>query len=353
MFTCKLFWVMSLISLQLLLANCYSTKSLVPALYVFGDSSVDAGNNNILNTISKANRFPYGIDFNNCSTGRFSNGKTFADLIAIKLGLPMPPPYIGVSSTERYQIVSGINYASGSCGILNSSRNGECLSLEKQVEYFTSTVMNDLPRNFQSKTELRNYLSKSIFLLSTGANDYILNYFKQAMRPNQMVNPEEFADHLLDQLGSNIKKIYDLGGRKFVIIGIGPIGCIPSFIIKTPHSQNCNEVINQVVKLFTNKLPRKLQELKFKFKLSGSLFTILDSFKLFRKIQNSPEKFGLTNIRDSCVVEGGKPCENRKEYYFYDFAHNTEAANEILANRCFGGRHICFPMNIEKLVHAL
>ena len=83
MFTSKLFWVVSLISLQLLLANCCSTKSHVPALYVFGDSSVDAGNNNNLNTVAKANKFPYGIDFNNCSTGRFSNGKTFADLIGI------------------------------------------------------------------------------------------------------------------------------------------------------------------------------------------------------------------------------------------------------------------------------
>ena len=79
----KVFWVISLISLQFSLANCYSTKGLVPALYVFGDSTVDAGNNNNLNTVAKANNFPYGIDFNNCSTGRFSNGKTFADLIGI------------------------------------------------------------------------------------------------------------------------------------------------------------------------------------------------------------------------------------------------------------------------------
>jgi len=34
----------------------------------------------------------------------------------------MPPPYMGVSTIKRYQIVSGINYASGSCGILNSTR---------------------------------------------------------------------------------------------------------------------------------------------------------------------------------------------------------------------------------------
>ncbi|AES97012.1 hypothetical protein MTR_5g044210 [Medicago truncatula] len=49
-------------------ANSYFTKNLVPTLYVFGDSTVDVGNNNNLNTAAKANVFPYGIDFNNCST---------------------------------------------------------------------------------------------------------------------------------------------------------------------------------------------------------------------------------------------------------------------------------------------
>ncbi|RHN74245.1 putative triacylglycerol lipase [Medicago truncatula] len=81
MFIFKVFMVIYLLTLQILLANSYCTKSLVPALYVFGDSTVDAGNNNNLNTPAKVNIFPYGIDFNNCSTGRFSNGKTFADII--------------------------------------------------------------------------------------------------------------------------------------------------------------------------------------------------------------------------------------------------------------------------------
>lgn len=61
---------------------------------------------------------------------------------------------------------------------------------------------------------------------------------------------------------------------------------------------------------------------------------------------------GFTNICDSCVGEGAKPCENRKQYYFYDFGHTTEATNEIYANKCFSGRHACVPLNVEQLVHA-
>ncbi|KAF7840538.1 heterogeneous nuclear ribonucleoprotein 1-like [Senna tora] len=81
----------------------------------------DAGNNNHLNTRAKANIWPYGIDLNNVR-GRFTNGKTGADFAAINLGLPIAPPYLNLSSSERSRIVTGINYASGACGILNTTR---------------------------------------------------------------------------------------------------------------------------------------------------------------------------------------------------------------------------------------
>jgi hypothetical protein len=54
---------------------------LAPALYVFGDSLFDSGNNNLLPTVSKANFKPYGVDFVRGDTGRFSNGRLVPDFI--------------------------------------------------------------------------------------------------------------------------------------------------------------------------------------------------------------------------------------------------------------------------------
>lgn len=55
----------------------------VPGVYVFGDSLVDAGNNNYLAfSVSKANYPHNGVDFpGKKPTGRFSNGKNAADAI--------------------------------------------------------------------------------------------------------------------------------------------------------------------------------------------------------------------------------------------------------------------------------
>lgn len=54
------------------------------ASFVFGDSLVDAGNNNYLLSLSRADLPPNGIDFGASGgqpTGRFTNGRTMADIV--------------------------------------------------------------------------------------------------------------------------------------------------------------------------------------------------------------------------------------------------------------------------------
>ena len=52
-----------------------------PCYFIFGDSLLDVGNNNGLQTGAKVNFLPYGIDFPHGPTGRFTNGLNVADYI--------------------------------------------------------------------------------------------------------------------------------------------------------------------------------------------------------------------------------------------------------------------------------
>jgi hypothetical protein len=75
--------------LLVLSTKAFSSQSYIS--FLFGDSLVDAGNNDYLFTISKANRPPYGIDFlpsGRRPTGRYTNGRTISDIIGtlIRLG---------------------------------------------------------------------------------------------------------------------------------------------------------------------------------------------------------------------------------------------------------------------------
>ena len=60
----------------------------VPAMFVFGDSLTDNGNNNDLQSLAKANYPPYGIDFAGGPSGRFTNGLTTVDVIGKQPAVP-------------------------------------------------------------------------------------------------------------------------------------------------------------------------------------------------------------------------------------------------------------------------
>lgn len=58
------------------------------ASFIFGDSLVDAGNNNYLQTLSRANMVPNGIDFKASGgnpTGRYTNGRTIGDIVGTSI----------------------------------------------------------------------------------------------------------------------------------------------------------------------------------------------------------------------------------------------------------------------------
>ncbi|KAG6421013.1 hypothetical protein SASPL_117560 [Salvia splendens] len=94
------------------------------ASFIFGDSLVDAGNNNYLQTLSKADITPNGIDFKASGgnpTGRYTNGRTIGDIVGEELGEPRYAlPFLAPNTTGR-AILYGVNYASGGGGILNAT----------------------------------------------------------------------------------------------------------------------------------------------------------------------------------------------------------------------------------------
>lgn len=62
------------------LCRTSTTTDEKPAIFIFGDSLLDNGNNNYIFTLARANFQPYGIDFGG-PTGRFTNGRTTADVL--------------------------------------------------------------------------------------------------------------------------------------------------------------------------------------------------------------------------------------------------------------------------------
>lgn len=108
-----------IIVILLIYAWIAETEAKVPALIVFGDSTVDAGNNNVLPTTLKANFPPYGRDFMGTRkpTGRFSNGRVATDFYSEMYGLrSFVPAYLDPEyGIEDFAV--GVCFASAGTGI--------------------------------------------------------------------------------------------------------------------------------------------------------------------------------------------------------------------------------------------
>ncbi|PIN04346.1 Cutinase [Handroanthus impetiginosus] len=95
------------------------SETLVPCYFIFGDSLVDNGNNNARNTLAKASYPPHGIDYPDGPTGRFTNGRNVADIVAELLGFNNHIPQFATASGNT--ILNGVNYGSGGAGILDNT----------------------------------------------------------------------------------------------------------------------------------------------------------------------------------------------------------------------------------------
>ncbi|XP_025015571.1 GDSL esterase/lipase 1 isoform X2 [Ricinus communis] len=180
------------------------------ALFVFGDSLFDVGNNNYLkNPIGLANFWPYGETFFNHPTGRFCDGRLISDFLAEYLKLPLILPYL---QPGVHQFTNGVNFASGGAGALVETHEGRVVDLKTQVLYLKN-VKKQISKQIGDE-ETKTLLSKAIYLISIGGNEYLApsHVFKSFSR-------EDYVRMVIGNLTSVIKDIYKIGGRKFVFVG--------------------------------------------------------------------------------------------------------------------------------------
>ncbi|RYR32246.1 hypothetical protein Ahy_A10g046835 isoform A [Arachis hypogaea] len=120
------------------------------ALFVFGDSLFDAGNNNYINTTAdfQSNYPPYGETFFNYPSGRFSDGRVLPDFIAEYAKLPLIQPYLFPGN----QIYSdGINFASAGAGALVETYQGLDKSKQRKSKDLNVEIKGQLADDITSK----------------------------------------------------------------------------------------------------------------------------------------------------------------------------------------------------------
>ncbi|XP_004305778.1 PREDICTED: GDSL esterase/lipase 2-like [Fragaria vesca subsp. vesca] len=304
------------------------------ALFVFGDSLFDVGNNNYLNTSTgfQSNFWPYGETFFKRPTGRFSDGRLIPDIIAEYAKVPLVPPYLQPGFNYY---AHGVNFASAGAGALAQSYQGYVIDLKTQLGNFKK-VEKQL-RHKLGHAEAYTLLSEAVYLIAIGSNDY-----SYALATNSSLlasSPEEFIGLVIGNMTNVIKEIYKKGGRKFGFSGVAPLGCTPSMrAMKPGNTGTCVEELNAVARLHNSVLDKVL--LNLKGHLPGFKYSYPDIYPLVDEIINNASKYGFKEGKTACCGSGpfrginscgGKRgvteyelCDNVKEHVFFDSNHPTE-----------------------------
>ncbi|KAJ3706804.1 hypothetical protein LUZ61_010509 [Rhynchospora tenuis] len=352
--------ILFLFILGSLIACCKAEFGRVPAIYVFGDSTADVGNNNYLNgsNVAKAN-FPHnGIDFpSKRPTGRFSNGYNGIDFLAMHMGFKRsPPPSLSITGKSSIQILRGsrgANFASAGSGILDST--GSTISLRKQVELFTSIKSNITARI--TSEAANDAISKSIFILSTGGND-IFAFFSRNNTPTSN-EKASFIGSLAWEFKGHVEALYNLGARKFGVVDVPPIGCCPY-----PRSLNplggCIDTLNELAQSFNQAVNDMMHGLSYT--LGGFKYSIGSSYAVVQNIIKDPHAVGITEIKTACCGSGkfngqsscmpnSTICSNRHEFLFWDMLHPTHSTSKLAAHAIYtGSQQFASPVNFRQLV---
>ncbi|KAI3788038.1 hypothetical protein L2E82_00648 [Cichorium intybus] len=139
------------------------------ALFIFGDSLFDPGNNNYINTTPdfQTNFWPNGESYFNPPSGRFSDGRLIPDFIAEFARLPLIPAYLDPHDNE---FLYGANFASGGSGVLVETNAGVVVDMRTHLQYFANLEKHY--RHILGDAKDDQLLSDAVYLFSCGGNDY-------------------------------------------------------------------------------------------------------------------------------------------------------------------------------------
>ncbi|KAK3040760.1 hypothetical protein RJ639_029282 [Escallonia herrerae] len=265
----RLLLLISLLLHVLLVSSAVSHN--VPALYIFGDSIFDAGNNHCnQNCSAQADFPPYG------STGHYNIAAQF-------LGIPLQKPFleaqieIAKGSWKNYPS-NGLNFASAGSGVLRGTNQDlEVIPLQEQLQQFKTLVD-------QSRIDIK-LAQQSLFFLESGSND-IFNYFLPFDTPK--LSPDAYVQAMLVEAGLFVDQIYKLGARHIAIFSLGPVGCVPARTLLPDASvDRCFGKMNRMVKSFNEGLESLALDILKMYPgaigVYGSVYNVVQLFRAMPK----------------------------------------------------------------------
>ncbi|KAL4281154.1 hypothetical protein GQ457_03G036560 [Hibiscus cannabinus] len=321
----------------------------ITAAFVFGDSTVDPGNNNYVQTLFRSNFPPYGMDFRGQTpTGRFTNGKLSTDLVVSYIGIKeYLPPYLDPNLSIE-EMMTGVSFASAGTGLDPlTAQISSVISLPKQLEYF-----KEYKKRMQSaigKERMEAIIKGAVFLVSCGTNDFVVNYFTLPIR-RKNYTVSAYQQLVLQNLKQVLQDLWSEGARRIAVTGLPPMGCLPVVITLNSESaileRGCIEKFSRAGMEYNQMLQNELNSMQGRLAHLGAIITYIDIFTPLVDMVQGLGKHDFDEVSHGCCgsgfIEAGFLCNPKSfvcfdasKYVFFDSIHPTEKTYTklFMANR--------------------
>ncbi|KAL8159184.1 hypothetical protein V2J09_000721 [Rumex salicifolius] len=358
------FAMASLVTFALALALALATLSHnaeARAFFVFGDSLVDSGNNNYLATTARADSYPYGIDYpTHRATGRFSNGYNIPDLISQQIGSEPTMPYLSPELTGE-RLLIGANFASAGIGILNDTgiQFLNIIRMYKQLEYFQQYQQRVSQLIGAEQTQA--LVSQSLVLITLGGNDFVNNYYLVpfSARSRQFALPD-YVRYIISEYKKILERLYELGARRVLVTGTGPLGCVPAELAQRGINGQCAVELMRAAGLFNPQMIEMVRQVNGE--IGSDVFVAVNAQRMHMDFISDPQAYGFVTSKVACCGQGpyngiglctflSNLCPNRDIYAFWDAFHPSERANRIIVQQILSGSNeYMHPMNLSTIM---
>ncbi|MED6220966.1 hypothetical protein PIB30_049908 [Stylosanthes scabra] len=328
------------------------------AFFVFGDSLVDNGNNNYLATTARADAPPYGIDYpTRRPTGRFSNGLNIPDFISQALGAEPTLPYLS-PELNGDRLLVGANFASAGIGILNDTgiQFVNIIRIYKQLEYFEQYQQR--VSALIGSEEAERLVNGALVLITLGGNDFVNNYYLIPFSArSRQFNLPDYVRYLISEYKKVLRRLYDIGARRVLVTGTGPLGCVPAELAQRSRNGECAPDLQQAAALFNPQLVQIISELNSE--IGYDIFIGANTQQMSNNFITNPTAYGFVTSKVACCGQGpyngiglctvlSNICPNRDAYAFWDPFHPSERANSIIVQQILSGTtEYMYPMNLS------
>lgn len=271
------------------------------AVYVFGDSLTDAGNNAIALDSQGIPRTATPIPNQafiptaTYASGRYSNGPVWAEYFAAALGVPLAPSLAGGTD---------FSYGGATTGV--TPPGGFPPPLLAQVAGFIA-----LPGAAPSS---------ALYIIAGGGND-----------ARSVLGGAADAATTIANYGVNMKNmitsLYAEGARNFLVVNTPDLGLTPALQLANLLTPGAAAAASGLASAMNASLAAQLATLSAA--IAGGV-DLLDSYALVGSIVANPSLFGLTNATAACATSAA--CiANPGTTFFWDGIHPTTAGAQVVA----------------------